>query len=185
MHGRVRSPRPPRFGHLAQRGGRCRSRSADETQIAGRKSVGPAQRAQGNVAARPIADATNCQQLLDDRLGVGALFKRDQSATHRPRQIANALGSRFENSQTRHFGKRGGGQSCGVRSQPLELRERSFDRLAESVRQTTGQRCRRRDGNLLPEDRPHRQLETAECSRHAQAGSPLDEFRQARVARQM
>ena len=149
--------------------------AAAQVQVAGRKRIGFAQSAQGHVVRGPGSAARQRRQPRHGGLEIRGRREERRFADDGLREPADRLAARDGHPDRRDVD--------GARRR--EVRRRGKDpadgavgrrqRMAERAHQPAGEPRRRRDGDLLAEDRADRQFERIPGARHAQARGPAGE----------
>ena len=154
-----------------------------EPDIGGRESVGLAQAAHGDVLRGPFADPRQGAQAHDRCLEIPPRVEQERVDGGRLRKPGDRRGAGARHAEARDVGPR---QPFGAREDVRQAMCRAIvvgarERLAEGLHQLPGEPRRRADGDLLPEDGTHGDLEPVEGAGNPKAGPFLDQRPQRRI----
>ena len=140
-----------------------------QCHVARWERIGPAQRAHGNVLGCPITNAGQRLQRGEGGGHISPAVQLELLARHGPRKGDDCGLPGFDNAELAQRVAAGVCQRGRRGEQPGECGIGRVDRLAKGVNQALSQGARRRDGDLLTQHGPYRQLKAIYRARHAQA----------------
>jgi hypothetical protein len=137
------------------------------------KSIGFSECPHRNILRRPFSNAGNFAQFVKECVGVNHSSKSNLAATHAASESANRFGPGARHADfsqvfvCHNFRRR---EQMRKSMRPAELRPKAAGHAASEC-------SRAPDGNLLPENRAHREFETIPGARHSQPGIGLNAIR--------